>query len=494
MNRTSTFVLTLLVAIPLFSMDRAEAQSIDPALYEGLEYRLVGPYRGGRSAAVTGVPGKPDLYYMGATGGGVWRTTDAGESWENISDGFFGGSIGAVAVSEWDNNVIYVGGGEKTVRGNVSHGYGIWKSEDAGKTWTFKGLPESRHVPRIRIHPKNPDLVYAAVLGHLFGPNEERGVYRSKDGGDTWEKILFASEKAGFVDLVMDPTNPRILYASAWEVYRSPYELSSGGEDSGLYKSTDGGNTWTELTNQDNGLPGGVLGIIGVAVSPVNPDRVWAIVEHEEGGVYRSEDGGESWRRINTDRNLRQRAWYYTRLYAGTEDVDDLWVLNVGLWHSTDGGENYERVRTPHGDHHDLWIAPEDADRLVVGDDGGAQVSDNGGESWSTYHNQPTAQFYRVETDNHFPYRIYGGQQDNSTVRILHTSTGSENDWESTAGGESAWLAPNPENPDIVFGGSYGGYLQRYDHESRQSRNVNAWPDNPMGHGAEDYKYRFQWN
>ena len=489
-----TRIFTVLAVLALFVFD-SQAQSIDPSLYEGLDYRLVGPYRGGRSAAVTGVPGKPLLYYMGTTGGGVWRTKDGGQSWSNLSDGYFGGSIGAVAVSEWDNNVIYVGGGEKTIRGNVSHGYGMWKSTDAGKTWKSIGLGDSRHISRIRIHPRNPDLVYASVMGHLAGPNEERGVYRSKDGGDTWENILYVSDEAGAMDLVMDPSNPRVLYASMWEFYRSPYEMSSGGENSGLHRSTDGGETWEELTNQDNGLPGGTIGIIGVAISPVNADRVWAIIEHEDGGVYRSDNGGESWRRINTDRNLRQRAWYYTRIYAGTQDEDDVWVLNVGLWHSNDGGSEYERVRTPHGDHHDFWIAPEDADRLIVADDGGGQVSFDGGENWSTYMNQPTAQFYRVHTDNNFPYRIYGGQQDNSTVRILHTSTGrSERDWESTAGGESAWLASHPNDPDIVYGGSYGGSFSVVNHRTGQSRSINVWPDNPMGHGAEDFKYRFQWN
>ncbi|HAY37017.1 MAG TPA: glycosyl hydrolase [Bacteroidetes bacterium] len=489
-----TRIFTVLAVLALFVFD-SQAQSINPSLYEGLDYRLVGPYRGGRSAAVTGVPGKPLLYYMGTTGGGVWRTKDGGQSWSNLSDGYFGGSIGAVAVSEWDNNVIYVGGGEKTIRGNVSHGYGMWKSTDAGKTWKSIGLDDSRHISRIRIHPRNPDLVYASVMGHLAGPNEERGVYRSKDGGDTWENILYVSDEAGAMDLVMDPSNPRVLYASMWEFYRSPYEMSSGGENSGLHRSTDGGDTWEELTNQDNGLPGGTIGIIGVAISPVNADRVWAIIEHEDGGVYRSDNGGESWRRINTDRNLRQRAWYYTRIYAGTQDEDDVWVLNVGLWHSKDGGSEYERVRTPHGDHHDFWIAPEDADRLIVADDGGGQVSFDGGENWSTYMNQPTAQFYRVHTDNNFPYRIYGGQQDNSTVRILHTSTGrSERDWESTAGGESAWLASHPNDPDIVYGGSYGGSFSVVNHRTGQSRSINVWPDNPMGHGAEDFKYRFQWN
>ena len=471
------------------------AQAVDPSLLAGLDYRLVGPYRGGRSAAVTGVPGNDHLFYFGSTGGGVWRTRDGGQSWENISDGFFGGSIGAVAVSEWDNNVIYVGGGEKTIRGNVSHGSGMWKSVDAGKTWTHIGLDDSRHIARVRIHPKNPDLVYAAVMGHLFGSNDQRGVYRSKDGGETWERIHFVSDKAGAVDLIMDPTNPRVLYASMWEFYRNPYQMSSGGEDSGLWKSTDGGDTWTELTNQDNGLPGGTLGIIGVTVSPVNPDRVWAIVEHDDGGVFRSENGGESWRRINSDRNLRQRAWYYTRIYAGTQDEDEVWVLNVGLWHSKDGGSEYSQVRTPHGDHHDFWIDPDNADRIIVGDDGGAQVTFNRGETWSTYHNQPTAQFYRVHTDNHFPYRIYGGQQDNSTVRILHTSNGlDEREWESTAGGESAWLATHPEDPDVVYGGSYGGSFSVVNHRTEQSRSINVWPDNPMGHGAEGFKYRFQWN
>ncbi len=489
------FLVAALIFLFLPQSQPAASQSVDPALYAGLDFRLVGPFRGGRSAAVTGVPGKPMLFYMGATGGGVWRTKDGGQTWNNISDGFFGGSIGSVTVSEWDNNVIYVGGGENTIRGNVSHGYGMWKSEDAGKTWKDVGLKDSRHISRIRIHPKNPDLVYASIMGHLFGPNEERGVYRSKDGGKTWENILFVSNKAGAVDLVMDPTNPRILYATMWEFYRSPYEMSSGGEDSGLYKSTDGGDTWVELTNKDNGLPGGMLGIMGVAVSPVNPDRVWAIVEHDKGGVYRSENGGESWKLINEDRNLRQRAWYYSRIYAGTQNEDDVWVLNVSLWHSNDGGTTYESVRTPHGDHHDFWIAPEDADRLIVGDDGGAQVSFDGGENWSTMDNQPTAQFYRVETDGHFPYRIYGGQQDNSTVRILSTSSGrSERDWESTSGGESAWLAIHPNDPDIVYGGSYGGSFVVTNHRTEQGRSINVWPDNPMGHGAEDYKYRFQWN
>ncbi len=491
MRRLLLPAMTLL-AVVVFAND-ASAQ-IDPALYENLEYRSVGPNRGGRSAAVTGVLGQPDLYYQGATGGGIWRTTDSGGTWENISDGYFGSSIGAIAVSAWDNNVIYVGGGEKTVRGNVSYGTGMWKSEDAGKTWASIGLTDSERIPRIAIHPKNPDLVYAAVLGHLHGPNENRGVYRSKDGGDSWEKILYVNDQAGAVDLVMDSSNPRVLYAATWRVIRTPYSLESGGEGSHLWKSTDGGDTWDQLTDQDNGLPGGTLGIIGVTVSHVNPDRLWTIIEHENGGVFRSEDGGQSWRKINSERRLRQRAWYYTRIYADTQDEDRVYVLNVGFHRSTDGGVTYERIQTPHGDHHDLWINPNNARRMVIADDGGAQVSVNDGESFSTYHNQPTAQFYRVTTDNHFPYRILAAQQDNSTVRILHTSSGNENDWGPTAGGESGWIAPHPDNPDIVYGGSYGGSLTRVDHKTGARRNVNVWPDNPMGHGAEDYLYRFQWN
>ncbi|RLD23731.1 MAG: glycosyl hydrolase, partial [Bacteroidetes bacterium] len=470
--------------------------SYDKILYEGLQWRSIGPFRGGRSAAVTGVPGKPTLFYMGATGGGVWRTKDGGSTWENISDGFFGGSIGAVAVSEYDNNVIYVGGGEVSVRGNVSSGYGMWKSVDAGQTWNSIGLPNSRHIPRIRIHPKNPDLVYAAVLGDLFKSSDERGVYRSKDGGATWEKILFANADAGAVDLTFDPNNPRILYASTWRIRRTPYSLESGGEGSALWKSTDGGDNWTKISG-NKGLPKGLWGISGVTVSPLNSQRVWAIIENKDGGVFRSDDGGKTWKKTNSERKLRQRAWYYSRIYADTQDEDRVYVLNVRYHRSKDGGKTFDTYNAPHGDHHDLWIAPEDNQRMVMADDGGAQVSYDAGENWSTYMNQPTAQFYRVTTDNSFPYRIYGAQQDNSTIRILHRTSGrsiGESDWESTAGGESAHIAPNPVNPDIVYGGSYDGFLSRVDHKNQQMRLVDVWPDNPMGHGAEDMKYRFQWN
>ncbi len=468
----------------------------DEALYNSVQWRSIGPYRGGRSAAVTGVPGKTNLFYFGSTGGGVWRTRDGGQTWENISDGFFGGSIGAVAVSEYDPNVIYVGGGEKTVRGNVSYGYGMWKSEDAGKTWKNIGLNNSRHIPRVRIHPRNPDLVYAAVLGDLFKSSDERGVYRSKDGGKTWERILFANADAGAVDLILDPANPRVLYASTWRIRRTPYSLESGGEGSALWKSTDGGDTWKEIS-KNKGFPKGTLGIIGVAPSPVQQDRVWAIVEANDGGVYRSDDGGENWQKLNDDRALRQRAWYYSRIYADTKDAEIVYVVNVSYHKSNDGGRTFKSSNAPHGDHHDLWIAPEDNQRMIIADDGGAQVSFDGGENWSTYYNQPTAQFYRVTTDNHFPYRIYGAQQDNSTVRILHRTDGSaitESDWEETAGGESGHIAVDPLDNDIVYGGSYGGFLTRLNHRTGKMQAVNVWPDNPIGHGAEGMKYRFQWN
>ncbi|MEM1258890.1 MAG: glycosyl hydrolase [Bacteroidota bacterium] len=470
---------------------------IPSELYSSLEYRLVGPFRGGRSAAVTGVPGEPNLFYFGATGGGVWKTLDGGRTWKNISDGYFGGSIGAVEVAKSDPNVIYVGGGEKTLRGNVSSGYGVWKTEDAGKTWQKAGLEKSRHVPRIRVHPTDYNTVYAAVLGNIYKPTKQRGVYKSTDGGKTWKQVLFVNDQSGAVDLTFDPNNPRILYAATWRAQRTPYSLSSGGDGSALWKSTDNGETWSEISKNE-GFPKDTLGIMGVSVSPVNSERVFAIVENKEkGGLYRSDDGGKKWTQVNSERKLRQRAWYYTRVYADTEDQDVVYVMNVRYHKSTDGGKSFNTFNAPHGDHHDLWIAPENSQRMIIGDDGGAQVSYDGGETWSTYYNQPTAQFYRITTDNAFPYRIYVAQQDNSTVRINHRSDGGsigENDWEPTAGGESAHIAVDPTNNDIVYGGSYGGFLTRVNHRNKTVRGINVWPDNPMGYGAEGMKYRFQWN
>lgn len=503
MKQFTLFVLLFSFQTALFAQKNRPAtpaapalQTVNEALFSSLQWRNIGPFRGGRSAAVTGVPGKPNLFYFGATGGGVWRTEDGGRSWESISDGFFGGSIGAIEVAPSDPNVIYVGGGEKTVRGNVSSGSGMWKSEDAGRTWKSVGLKNSRHIPRIRVHPNNPDIAYAAVLGDLFKPSNERGLYRTLDGGKTWQHILFVNENAGAIDLCLDPTNPRILYASFWNVRRTPYSLSSGGEGSSLWKSTDSGETWTDITRNE-GLPRDTVGIIGVAVSHTRPDRIWAIVESQNGGVFRSDDSGKKWARVNDDRNLRQRAWYYTRIYADTQDEDVVYVMNVAYHKSKDGGKTFSSKYAPHGDHHDLWIAPENPKRMIIGDDGGAQITYDGGETWSTYHNQPTAQFYRVTTDNAFPFRIYGSQQDNSSVRIFHRTDGysiGDRDYEPTAGGESGHLAVDPTNNEIVYGGEYHGFLSRMDHDKRTNRPINVWPEDNMGHGAEDAQYRFQWN
>jgi photosystem II stability/assembly factor-like uncharacterized protein len=492
--------LVPLAALCAFSPTAAIAD-VDPETFppglKALEWREVGPYRGGRSAAVAGIPSDRDTYYMGATGGGVWKTADGGESWTNVSDGYFGGSVGAVAVSEWDPNVVYVGLGEKTVRGNVSPGDGIWKSTDAGDTWTKLGLEDSQHISRIRIHPKDPDILYVAAMGHLFGPNSERGVYRSMDGGETFEQILFVNADAGAVDLAMDPTNPRILYASFWRVRRTPYSLESGGEGSGLYKSTDGGETWESLSTNE-GFPTGTLGIIGVSVSASNNQNVYAIVEAEDGGVFRSRDGGKTWTQTSDDRNLRQRAWYYSRISADPVDEESVYVLNVRFHLSKDGGKSFAEIDTPHGDNHDLWIDPADPERMIQANDGGANVSYNRGETWSVQSNQPTAQMYRVSTDNAFPYRLLGGQQDNTAVRIRSQSAMgpviSTRDWEPTAGGESGHIVAKPDDPDIVVGGSYGGYLTIVDHRTGERRAIDVWPDNPMGWGAADLKYRFQWN
>ncbi|MFM8374436.1 MAG: WD40/YVTN/BNR-like repeat-containing protein, partial [Bacteroidota bacterium] len=411
-------------------------------------------------------------------------------------DGFFGGSIGAIEVAPSDHNVIYAGGGECTVRGNVSSGSGMWKSEDAGRTWKSAGLPESRHIPRIRVHPHNPDVVYAAVLGDLFKSSRERGVYRSTNGGKSWEKVLFVNPDAGAVDLAMDPSNPRILYASFWRVRRTPYDLSSGGAGSGIWKSTDSGDTWTEITASE-GLPKDTIGIVGLAVSPVNSDRVFAIVESQSGGVFRSDDAGKTWTKVNEDRSLRQRAWYYSRIYADPEDADVVYVMNVAYHKSKDGGRTFQSRYAPHGDHHDLWIAPENPKRMIIGDDGGAQITYDGGNTWSTYHNQPTAQFYRITADNAFPFNVYAAQQDNSSVRIAHRSDDgaiTERHWEASAGGESATMAVDPLDNDIVYGGEYHGLLTRVDHKNKTTRAINVWPEDNMGHGAEDARFRFQWN
>ncbi len=498
MKQIVLFILALLVAdVWAQKKPQPSTLSFDAALYSGIRWREVGPYRGGRSCTVTGVVGNPNLYYFGTVGGGVWRTKDAGQSWENLTDNYFGGTIGAVAVAPSDPNVIYVGEGEQTLRNNVSSGWGVWRSTDAGTTWKHIGLKDSRHISRIRIHPKNADVVYVAAMGNLWKPNEMRGIFRSTDGGTTWKKILYVNSSTMAGDLVMDPNNPRILYAAMWSMKRNGYRMDSGGLDSKLYKSTDGGDTWENLSDKP-GMPKGINGIIGVTVSPVNSNRIWSIIENTEApGIYRSDDAGSTWTRVNQDRALLQRAWYYCRIYADSQNEDKVFVMNVSYGVSKDGGKTFELKDAPHGDHHDLWIDPTNNQRMAIADDGGAQISNDGGENWTTYHNQPTAQFYRVTTDNSFPYHILGAQQDNTSVRISHRTNGSsisDKDWVALSIGESAHLAPDPLNPAIIYGSDYKGYMSMQNLENGQERSTNVWPDLPAGSGVEVMKYRFNWN
>jgi len=474
-----------------------ENQLIEPALFSGMEFRLVGPYRGGRSTAVAGIPGEPLTFFQGTTGGGVWRTTDAGESWENISDGFFEvASIGAVEVARSDPNVIYAGTGSAGIRGNVSTGRGVYRSTDGGRAWTFVGLPEAGLIGRIRIHPEDPDLVYVAALGHAFGKNEERGVFRSRDGGENWDKILFVNDSVGAVDLAMNPRNPRILYAGMWRAERKPWTLIDASEDGGLYKTTDGGDSWKKL---EGGLPKGLTGRIGVTVSPANPDRVWAIVNaHDpEGGVYRSDDAGKSWTRVNRDRKLRQRHWYYSHIVADPGDENTVYAMNTNLYRSIDAGKNWESIQVPHGDVHDLWVNPENPDYMVVANDGGAQVSQNAGDSWSTLLNQPTAELYRVVADNRFPYRLYAAQQDNSTISVPSRSSGGltpYEEWFDVGGCESGHIAIDPRDPDLYYSGCYNGMLDRVNRRTGESRNVMPAPVLVDGIAPRDLEDRFQWN
>ena len=469
----------------------------DSVLFSKVKYRLVGPFRGGRSGAVAGSYKNKMNFYFGSTGGGVWKTTDGGSNWKNISDKYFGGTIGSVAVAPSDESIIYVGEGENTMRGNVAEGLGgMWRSTDGGRTWNNLGLKEGRHITRIIIDPKDPNTVLVGVMGHLFGPNEERGVYKTTDGGKTWKRTLFANNQTGCSDLVSEPGNPSVLYAGMWHVIRTPYSMESGGEGSGIYKSIDGGETWKNITT-NKGFPKGIWGIVGVGIAPSNTDKIFAIVENANGGLFVSNDGGETWTLQCSDNNIRQRAWYYSKVYVDPKNENLVYCPNVEFMRSKDGGKTFTSMNTPHGDHHDLWIDPEDGNRMIVADDGGAQVSYDGANNWSSLMNQPTAQIYRVTTDNAFPYHILGAQQDNSTIRIKSRTSGagiSERDWESTAGAESGYVVADPLNPDVVYGGNYGGYLSRLDHKTGENRAINVWPDNPMGAGADVLKYRFQWN
>jgi photosystem II stability/assembly factor-like uncharacterized protein len=470
------------------------AAEFEASQFKTMKWRCVGPYRGGRVTCVAGIPGEPLVYYFGATGGGVWKTEDAGLTWKNVSDAYFKtGSVGAIAVAPSDPNVVYVGMGESAIRGDMSHGDGVYKSVDAGKTWKNVGLHNSRHTRRIRIHPQNPDLVYITVLGHVYGPSKDTGIYRSKDGGETWEKVLYVDENTGAIDLAMDMTNPRILYAAMWQVRMTPWGIFTGGNGSGVYKTTDGGDTWIELKN---GLPEGPKGRIGVAVSPVKPDRVWTLIEAEEGGLFRSEDGGKNWKLICDDSSIRDRHYYYTHIYADTQDENTVYVMTSPFLKSIDGGRSFSRISVPHGDNQDLWIAPENNQRMINANDGGANVSFNGGESWTGQDNQPTAQIYHVITDNQFPYRVYGAQQDNSTICV--PSRGplfmrGMVDMYAVAGGESGYIAVNPENSNITYGGSYWGRMSRYDLSTKERTDISPWPELPAGQYPAQVKYRFNW-
>ncbi len=502
MRSSRSRVLTLAVsALAVSGMTvAAEAQTYSQELFDALEWRDIGPARGGRSTAAAGSAARPLEYYFGATGGGLWKSTDAGLNWEPVTDGqITSASVGAVQVCEANPDVVYIGTGETQLRGNIQQGDGVYKSTDAGKTWRHIGLKETQNVARIRIHPTDCNMVWVAALGVHSAPNVERGVFKTVNGGETWKKVLFRDDKTGAVDITMDPNNPAVMYASLWEAWRKSWGMSSGGPGSGLFKSTDFGENWTEIT-RNTGLPQGMVGKIGVALSPAAPYRVWALIEADDGGVFRSDDGGMTWNRTNEERNLRQRAFYYTRIYADPKDPDVVYALNTGFYRSTDGGKTFrQRIRVPHGDNHDLWIAPNDPNRMINANDGGANVSFNGGQTW-TDQDFSTAQFYRVMTTNHDPYMICGAQQDNSTACVpsrgwnhLSRAAGGEDFLFSVGGCESGYIANSAANPNIFYAGCYGGSLSRYDHATGQSRQINVWPENPMGQSSEDLIERVQW-
>ena len=483
----------------------AHAQQFDEGLYDVLTWSNVGIARGGRSTAVAGSDARPLEYYFGAVGGGLWKTTDGGSNWNPVTDGqITSSSVGAVAVCSADPDVIYIGTGETQLRGNVMQGDGVYKSVDAGVTWEHLGLVESQNISRIRVHPEDCDVAWVGAFGQHSADNPERGVFKTTDGGESWDLTLFKSEKAGVVDLVLDPNDSDVLYAAVWEAWRKSWGMSSGGFDSGLWKSTDGGDNWSDITATLGLEPAGPIGKIGVAVSGANSDRVWVIVEHDEqGGVYRSDDAGESWEQVNDERKLRQRAFYYSRIYADPQDEDVVYALNTGFYRSNDGGLTFPRsISVPHGDNHDLWIAPTDPERMINSNDGGGNVSFNGGATW-TDQEYATAQFYRVITTNHEPYHICGAQQDNSTACTPsggwnHLSAaggfgGGGGHYYSVGGCESGYIAPHPEDLDVFYAGCYGGSLSRYDHETGFSRSINVWPENPMGQSAEDIRERVQW-
>ncbi len=480
-------VLLFLAAMPLYSQ-------IDSKLFNQMRWRLIGPFRGGRVLAVAGVPGNPRVYYFGAAAGGVWKTTDGGESWVPIFDDQPVSSIGALAVAPTNPDIVYVGTGEACIRNDISYGDGIYKSTDGGKTWKNVGLKDTRHIGRVLVHPKNPDVVYVAALGHAYGPNPERGIFRSTDGGRTWQKILYKDEKTGGIDISFAPGNPQVLFAALWEASRSPYSMTSGGPGSGLYKSTDGGDSWQRI--EGHGLPEGTLGRIGVSVSPADPNRVYAMIETaKENALYRSDDGGENWKMVNNHPRW-VRPWYYNHVLADPRSPDTVYVLDLAAYRSTDGGKNFSDLRAQHGDHHALWIDPTDPDRIIDGNDGGATISVNGGKSWTAQDNQPTGQFYHAATDSRWPYRVYGSQQDNTSVSIRSRSdlgAIGERDWHPVGGGECGYIIPDRRDPDIVYAGAQNGQFTRWDGRTGQAQNISPQGDTQRSHPAADGQHRLQW-
>jgi photosystem II stability/assembly factor-like uncharacterized protein len=475
----------------------SEREAIPAEMFNALRYRSIGPFRGGRSVAVAGVVTEPRTFYFGGAAGGVWKTTDGGITWYNVSDkDFKTAAVGALAVAPSDPNVIYAGMGEPFIRGNMATGDGIYKSTDAGKTWQYMGLKETRVISQIVVDPQNPQVVFVAAMGHVFGKNPERGVYKSTDGGKTWKKVLYVNDSTGASCIAIDPHNPRILFAGMWQAYRKPWIMSSGGPGSGLYQSTDGGITWKNIS-QNPGLPKGVLGKITVSVSGANSNRIYAFIEALNGGIFRSDDGGRTWSRRYHQSELTQRAWYFGRVFADPKNENRVYAPQVsGLFRSDDGGNHFHPIRTPHGDNHVLWINPEHPEIMIGGNDGGASVTFDGGKSWSSENNQPTAQFYHVAVDHQFPYHIFGAQQDNSTVEIMSRTSGygiTDKDWWPSAGGESGYVIPDAQNPDVTYGGSYDGVLVKYNRKTGERQRIDVWPDNPMGYGADSLRDRFQW-
>jgi photosystem II stability/assembly factor-like uncharacterized protein len=468
--------------------------SVPPeSAYNALQWRGIGPFRGGRAVAVAGVPGSPNVFYFGAAAGGVWKTIDAGATWKPIFDAVKASSIGAIAVAHSNPDIVYVGTGEANMRGDVTWGGGIFKSVDAGKTWSDLGLTDARQIGAVIVDPVDPNVVLVAAVGHAFGPNTQRGVFRTTDGGKTWSRVLYKNEQTGAIDLAADPHNPKIIYAALWQARRQPWNFSSGGPGSGLYRSTDGGLTWSQLTG--HGLPEGILGRIDIAISAVDPQRIYAMIEAKEGGLYRSDDGGSQWRRVSDDGRIRQRAWYFSKIYADPNAVDTVYALNTGMLRSVDGGKTFNLVSATHGDHHALWIDPNNSNSLINANDGGASISLDGGNTWSTQDNQPTAQFYHVATDNRFPYYVYGAQQDNSNLAVA--SFGDEGvigprDWYSAGGGESGFVVPDPRNSDIIYSDAENQYA-RFNVHSQQSQNISPDPIDNSGHPASELEHRFNW-